>query len=87
MCWEVSSQVVGTSTLREVWICEFLSLRVGRKWEEGELGKFQRLGGCAEFDGIVALGCQRIMWAVHTESTNNTEVGPVEEVLVRGADM
>jgi hypothetical protein len=39
---------------------------------------FQKVGGCAECDGMEALGCQRIMWAVHTESTNSTEIATVK---------
>jgi hypothetical protein len=44
----------------------------------GGLGSNQKVGGCAESDRMEALGCQRIMWAVHTESTNNTELRPVK---------
>lgn len=48
------------------------------KEEEGD--QIQKVGaGCAESDRTEALGCQRIMWAVHTESTNNAELGLVLE--------
>jgi hypothetical protein len=43
------------------------------------LSKNQKVGGCAESDRMEALGCQRITWAVHTVSTNNTELGLVEQ--------
>lgn len=36
--------------------------------------RIQKVGGCAETDRTEALGCQRMMWAVLTESTNNAEL-------------
>lgn len=42
------------------------------------LRRNQKVGGCAERDGMEALGCQRIMWVFHTESTNNTEIVTVD---------
>lgn len=49
-----------------------------KRREEGLLSRIQKVGGCAECDRMEALGCQRIMWVVHTESTNNTEIVTVE---------
>ena len=49
-----------------------------KRREEGLLSRTQKVGGCAERDGMEALGCQRIMWVVHTESTNSTEIVTVE---------
>jgi hypothetical protein len=46
---------------------------------EKELDKNQKVGGCAGSDRTEALGCQRIVWAVHTESTNSTERGLVQQ--------
>jgi hypothetical protein len=50
----------------------------------GDLGSIQKVGGCAESDRMEVLGCQRIMWAVHTASPPITpNLDRSKEVLVR----
>jgi hypothetical protein len=52
--------------------------------EKGCVGNIQKVGACAESDRTEALGCQRTLWAVHTEPANSTEIGPVQGGIGQG---